>query len=282
MSVDTRARHGNGMRSAFCAALVLMAACGGHSTNAGNSPSPTASSASSAGPSPETVAERCPVESGRAGDEPIRTLQFSADDGTRLYGAVVGSGPTGVVLANDVPHPFCQEIPPAIFLAEHGYRALAFDYRGHGDSATADSAPGRLDLDVAGASAELRSLGSTRIALLGSYAGSAACIVAAVGITPPADALVALSPAVERGQYVEGPFEPEGALQDAPKLRLPVLFVTAKDDRFIPYGEVQHVYRVTGSESKQLLAVEQGPPGWYLLEYNEKVQRAVLHLLSTL
>jgi fermentation-respiration switch protein FrsA (DUF1100 family) len=282
MSVDTRARHRIGKRSAFCAALVLMAACGGHSTNAGNAPSPTASSASSAGASPETVAERCPVESGRAGDEPIRTLQFSAGDGTRLYGAVVGSGTTGVVLANDVPHDFCQEIPPAIFLSQHGYRALAFDYRGHGDSATADSAPGRLDQDVAGAAAELRRLGSTRIALFGSYAGSAACIVAADGMNPAADALVALSPALKRGEYVEGPFEPEGALQDAPKLRLPVLYVTAKDDRFIPYEEAQHAYRVTGSKDKSLLAVEQGPPGWYLLQYNEKVQRAVLTLLSTL
>ena len=96
------------------------------------------------------------------------------------------------------------------------------------------------------------------------------------------DALVGFSPAAERGQYVEGPFGPEGALQDAPKLRIPVLYATARDDRFVSVSEVHRLYDATGSPKKSLVAVDKGPAGWYLFQYNAKVTRAVLTFISGL
>lgn len=213
-------------------------------------------------------------------DVRVATVALRTGDGVSLYGAEVGSGDRGVLLANDVPHAFCEDLPPALLLARRGYHVLVFDYRGHGESADAGGQPGRLDLDVAAAVADLRDRGATRVALLGSYAGAAACVVAAVRITPPVDAVVGFSPPVRRGQYVEGPFDPEGQLAAAPRLRMPTLYATATTDRFVSLADVRRLYEATGARRKDLVTVTEGPGGWYLLRYNGVVRRAVLRFLA--
>lgn len=172
---------------------VLLTTC---STSGGTHPSGGSSHPASAPPlvtaSPSADIAAPPLDCDGPAD--ARAIWFRAADGTRLYGALLGSGQVGVVVANDVPHPLCETLTPARFLAARGYRVLVFDYRDRGLSDASD-APGRLDQDVVGAVAELRARGATRVILLGSYAGVAAAIVAATEIRPPVDGVIGISPA---------------------------------------------------------------------------------------
>jgi pimeloyl-ACP methyl ester carboxylesterase len=187
-----------------------------------------------------------------------------------------------VVVANDVPHDLCETFTPARFLAARGYRVLVFDYRDRGTSDTSNN-PGRLDKDGAGAVAELRSRGAVRVILLGSYAGVAASVVAATEIQPPVDGLIGISPAAFRGQWVQGPFGPIGALQAAPHLRVPALYVTVRTDSYVSLGEVRRLFRLTGSPNKDLLVIPSGSAGFDMIDFNsygDRVRTAILSFVG--
>lgn len=240
---------------------VVLAACGGEDAT---TPAPSAAigSPASTTPSPDPITSHCSDETKGAD---FRTITFPAPDGVMLYGAVAGSGRVGVVLANDVPHPICEEIAPAVALVKEGFRAILFDYRDQGGSETSEEG-GRLDLDVAGAAAELRRRGSDIVVLLGSYAGVAASLVAASRITLPVAAIVGFSPTAIRGQYVEGPFDPQGPLEAARRVHVPALYVTRAYDSFVPLRDARSVYEATASRDKRLIVVRNGIAGWYLLD----------------
>lgn len=262
---------------ASVAALVL-AACSSASTPGSSGVSTGATSGSpdatqSSPPAPVTApALDC------EGAANARAIWFQAADGTRLYGAIIGSGRVGVVVANDVPHPLCETLTVARLLGGHGNRVLVFDYRDRGNSDASD-APGRLDQDVAGAVDELRSRGVARVILLGSYAGVAAAVVAATEIDPPVDGVIGISPAAVRGQWVEGPFGPIGAFQAAPRLRVPALFITVRSDRYVSLGEVRRLYRLTASPDKDLVVIPSGSGGFDSIDfssYEGRVRDAIL------
>jgi pimeloyl-ACP methyl ester carboxylesterase len=196
----------------------------------------------------------------------VRTAPIVTSDGVTLYAATIGKGPVGLVMANDVPHSLCEELPEAALFARHGYRVEVFDYRDRGESGPGGATAGRLDRDVVAAADALARDGARCIALAGSYGGVAAAILAAASMHPAPVAVVGFDPAPERGEYIEGPFGPEGALTAAPGLRMPVLYVTLRNDRFVPLAEVRHLLRVTGSNDKQLVVVPSGVIGWGLLD----------------
>jgi pimeloyl-ACP methyl ester carboxylesterase len=235
------------------------------------SPSPTATESI-------PIADRCPSEVAEvpAGID-MRTIRFTASDGTSLYGVVVGAGDLEIALAS--AGPFCDEIQPATYLARHGNRVLAYEYRGHGESDDSSEAPGRLDKDVWGAVTTLRGMGSPHVVLVGSYGGVAAAVVAAPRIRPAVNGIVGFSPAVFRGQYINGPFGPESALQAAPRVRVPILLVTAPYDQNLTDNEVQRLFDAIGAADKQPLVVGT-TPGWYLLQYEARVRRTVLRFLQ--
>ncbi|HEY7281925.1 MAG TPA: alpha/beta fold hydrolase [Actinomycetota bacterium] len=218
------------------------------------------------------------------GKTPATTATITTSDGVTLYAATIGRGPIGLVMAEDVPHSICEELPEAELFAQHGFRVEVFDWRDRGSSGTSGANPGRLDRDVDAAAAALRSQGSRCVALAGSYGGAAAAIVAAVSMHPAPVALVAFDPAALRGQYIEGPFGPEGALSAAPRLRIPVMYVTLQGDRFVPVPEVRRLERATGSSVVRLLVVPSGLIGFGLLDLSPasaRVQRAVFSFLRT-
>jgi len=232
-----------------------------------------------------SVTESSPLATGTApaidcdGAANARAIWLRAADGTRLYGALLGSGRVGVVVANDVPHPLCETLTPARFLAANGYRVLVFDYRDRGLSAPSD-APGRLDQDVAGAVDELRSHGAARVILLGSYAGVAAAVVAATEIHPLVDGVVGISPAAARGQWVQGPFGPVGAFQAAPRMRVPALYLTVRTDPYISLREVRRLYRLTASPAKDLVVIPAGSAGFGMIDVSSYAERARHAILS--
>jgi pimeloyl-ACP methyl ester carboxylesterase len=182
------------------------------------------------------------------------------------------------VVANDVPHPLCESLTPARFLAARGYRVLVFDYRDHGLSDASD-APGRLDRDLAGAVDELRSRGAARVMVLGSYAGVAAAVVAATEIHPPVDGVIGISPAPVRGQWVEGPFGPIGAYRAAPHLLVPSMYLTVRTDPYVSLREVRRLYRLTASPAKDLVVIPAGSGGFSTIDLNPYAARVRSALL---
>lgn len=158
------------------AGALVLAGCGGHGR--ATTPAP-----------PRLVAEHC--GSAYAGLH-ARTFWFRAADGTRLDGALLGSGRRVVVLATEYPSDYCAWLDYAQVLHARGYAGFLFDFRGQGDS---NAGTGRAyDSDVVGAVAEARRrLAPRRVLLVGASLGGAAVVAAASEIRPRVDGVVSLA-----------------------------------------------------------------------------------------
>jgi pimeloyl-ACP methyl ester carboxylesterase len=109
---------------------------------------------------------------------PGRTVRFTTDDGIELAGDLRGDGPVGVVLAHMFPADRSSWAEFASLLADEGYRALNFDFRGYGDS-TGTKVVAEMWRDVLAAVAELRARGARRVVVVGASMGGTAALVAA-------------------------------------------------------------------------------------------------------
>lgn len=231
---------------------VLGAACSGGS-GSGQATATTAAPA----PSLPRPATRCGLP-----DAEAKSIWFAARDGVQIDGVMVGSGPSGVVLAHQSQSDLCGFWPYAVFLSRHGLRVLDIDLRCNGLATCPDGeAADHLGDDVAGAVAELRRQAATSVALVGASMGGTASLVAGATTQPPVGAVVSLSgPANFQGMDATGP-----VTQLAP----PVLYVIARGDASVTVDEVQSLYRATKATGKRLLVLEQarydGVHGWDLL-----------------
>ncbi len=119
-----------------------------------------------------------------------REVMFETDDGITLSGTLFGDGEIAVVLSHMRPsdqtswHAFAQT------LADNGYTALAYDFRGYGKSGGTQEL-GKIDRDVRAAAAYFVAQGASRIVLIGASMGGTASakIAASIG----AEGLVVLS-----------------------------------------------------------------------------------------
>jgi pimeloyl-ACP methyl ester carboxylesterase len=190
-------------------------------------------------------------------------FRFRTSDGATLVGVVLGSGRTGLVLGHQLGSDLCEWLPQARSFAERGYRVLAFDFAGFGDSEHGP-ADGRVDTDVVAATAQLRRRGADRIVLIGSSMGGTAVLSAATRIRPPVAGVVSLS-----GASGFGGVEAEAAMT---RLRVPVLFVVAADDQ--PFTEqARLMHRAARVRDKRLLVVPGGGHGTGMLEFGADAPR---------
>lgn len=137
----------------------------------------------------------------------------------RLHGIERGRGTVGVVLAHMLGSSQAAWTPFADDLAGEGFHVLTFDFRGHGLS-QGTRAPDLAGLDLAAAVARLRSLGATKILLVGaSLGGTAAITVAAEEDTA---GVVAIS-APDRIDGLD-------AIAAVRSVREPKLFIVAEGD----------------------------------------------------
>lgn len=143
-------------------------------------------------PVDEEQAEAEPSEVVEAAAEP-RSVQFETPDGEVLAGAVFGEGQVGIVLAHMRGADKTTWYPFARNAAQAGYMALAFDFRGYGDSTGERDTD--LDVDLITAVALLRSEGATSIVVMGASMGATATVnvasrlnlAAAVSISAPGE-----------------------------------------------------------------------------------------------
>jgi len=198
-----------------------------------------------------TTAAAAPAKACLEGGE--QSFRFPAADGDTV-GVVLGEGRTGVVLGHQARSDLCEWLPRARALAEQGRMVLAFDF---GPSA-------RIEQDTVAAAAELRRRGATRLVLVGSSMGGTAAIAAAAQITPPVAGVVSLSAPED--------YQGTDAAAAAAKLRVPVLFVAARDDP--PFDDAaKAMYQAVPGRDKRLLLLDGGGHGTSLVEFGDQAPR---------
>jgi pimeloyl-ACP methyl ester carboxylesterase len=192
------------------------------------------------------------------GCAPGPDLRFRASDGTRLVGHRFGRGKVAVVLAHQYDADVCQWVPYGQRLATLGYTAIAFDFRGFGLSQhRSGAALLRYDLDVAAAAKLARSLGATKVILVGASIGANAVVVAGASVKPPADGVVSLSaPATFRLDAVSA----------AKRLKVPVRYVAGTlDEGGIYRQDARTLYAATAAADKAITLVPTAEHGVQLV-----------------
>jgi alpha-beta hydrolase superfamily lysophospholipase len=238
--------------------VVLAAGCGG-SSKQGVPKQP-----------PPALAQRCGED---AQGVDAKRVWFRASDGALLDGAEVGDGDVGVVLAHESPSDLCPWLPFAKTLADHGYRAFAFDFRGSGSSPPQFAAKAtRDDLDVVAAASELRSLGAKKEFLVGGSFGGAAVLAAAPEVDSRPAGVISLSG------------EPQllDAMHAAPKIDAPLLVLIARNDGYSSVADNRALVRAAGSMDKRLVVYPEDWHGWDLLyhaPYKARVTALVFDFL---
>lgn len=101
-------------------------------------------------------------------------VTFATEDGAEIHGEVYGGGERGVVLAHGGRFNKESWIPQARLLAAAGFRVLAFDFRGYGDSTGPKAEEPALYQDVLGAVRYLKSQGARTVAVVGGSMGGGA------------------------------------------------------------------------------------------------------------
>jgi pimeloyl-ACP methyl ester carboxylesterase len=215
-----------------------------------------------------------PAETGCAApSDHAKVVHFRTADRVKLAGLVLGRGRKGVVLAHQTDNDLCAWLPFARVLKAAGFRVLAFDFRNFGSSQhTGEST--HLPRDVAAAAAEIRSLGSARVFLVGASMGGTAVVTAAPAIRPPVAGVVSLS----------GPsyFVDMDAVAAAKTLRVPALFaVGTYDHDFV--ADVKAQYAADPSRDKRLVVRPNGYHGTDLLAdaWGAPLRRIVLGFLRS-
>ena len=227
---------------------LALAGCGGSSSGTAG-PTQTSTTATAPGATGKTL-DSCAHE-----DATTKIVHFS---GAELDGVVIGDGATGVVLAHQLHSNLCSWLPFAKRLGAAGMRVLAFDF----------PSTSNLDRYVVAAVAELRRQGAHSIALAGASMGGTAVLVAASHAS-----------SISRVASLSGPrfFEDLDAGRAVPRVRVPTLFVAAREDS--PYvDDARAMYRAATTE-KRLLVVPGSDHGTDLLD-DEKVGDQLLAFLT--
>ena len=195
----------------------------------------------------------------------------------QLDGAVLGSGRTVVVLATEYPADLCSWLPEALVLQKRGFRVFLFDFRGFGLSTQPPAAKQRRFVeDVVGAAREVRARGATRVYLMGASLGATSSIVAAGRIKPLVAGVVSLSGEANLNERVaDTGLDAETA---AKHLKVPVLYVAARDDPLTPPLDVAHMRTALRSKGSSVHVFAGTFHGWdmlYLAPYRSRVDSLI-------
>jgi dienelactone hydrolase len=147
-----------------------------------------------------------------------RLVSFPTEDGGIVYADLYGDGQRGVVLAHGGRFTKESWNEQALVLAGAGFRVLAIDFRGRGESrgGSAQMSDEGFAFDVVAAIRHLRESGATTVSVIGASFGGGAAAEASI-LTEPGeiDALVLLA---------HSPIDEPG------KMKGRKLFVLSRDD----------------------------------------------------
>ncbi len=114
-------------------------------------------------------------------------VSFPTPDGGLVYADVYGAGDRGVILAHGGRFNKESWMPQARTLAAAGFKVLAFDFRGYGQSrgpGDVDPLAAPLRLDVLAAVRYLRGAGATSVSVVGGSMGAGAAADASIEAKP--------------------------------------------------------------------------------------------------
>jgi pimeloyl-ACP methyl ester carboxylesterase len=201
-------------------------------------------------------------------------VSFPTQDGGLIYADLYGSGDRGVVLAHGGRFNKESWEPQARVLAKAGFRVLAFDFRGYGQS----QGPGQTDiysaplhLDVLAAVHYLHDHGAKTVSVVGGSMGGGAA-ADAVAFAAPGE----INRLVELGA-ASWHFPPE-------KIKGPKLIIVARDDTS---GDGPRLPKIQENfdkmpEPKQLIILDGSAHAQFLFQTDqgERVIREILRFLS--
>lgn len=191
-----------------------------------------------------------PSPTGTSG--PFETVTFTTEDNVSLAGTLFGSGKIAVILAHQGTYGADQTTwqPFARLLAERGYTALTFDFRGVGQSKGL-LRYGDLWIDVMAATKFLQARGYSQIVCAGASMGGTACIYNAA--REEYMGLIVLASTMMAGTG-------ENSLRisddDLAKLMLPKLFITAQYDYYSVINDTKRMAELSPDPVSLLLLPE--------------------------
>ena len=193
---------------------------------------------------------------------------FAASDGVTLHGRTFGDGPVSVVLAHMYPADQRSWQPFAETLADEGYTALTFDFRGYGGSGGKKEIE-KIHRDVEGAVQFMRDQGAGGIFLIGaSMGGTAALKVAAkerfLGV-------ITLSAPTE--------FQGLAVLEEMAEVDSPALFLAAEDDRPARHAAAALFSATGGQRLQEIYRGKDHGTDMLTGEFGEDVEGSLLDFL---
>lgn len=202
-------------------------------------------------------------------------VSFPTQDGGLVYADLYGQGERGVVLAHGGQFDKESWATQAHILADAGFRVLAFDFRGYGESRGPQGKSGGdiqegVEYDVLAAVRYLRKHGSKTVSIVGASFGGWAAALASIAAKPgEIDRLVLLA-----ASPVDNPEKIKGRK----------LFIVARDDT-----EGDSTVRLTyirqqyerASPPKQLIILDGAAHAQFLFQTNqaERLMHEILRFL---
>lgn len=258
----------------FAAALVALALAGAGCSDSGEATTTVPPTSAVPADTPQTTAATtvpqaatttaepesgAPPERG-AGDS--EDVAFVTADGIDLEARVFGGGDTWFVLAHMRPADMESWFSTAEFLAQQGFTALAFNFRGYGGSGGDGFA---VDVDMAAAVDYAAAQGAARVFVVGASMGGTAAVDSAA--SRAVAGVVTLS--------APGVFEGVDALGAAALLEVPLVAISGADDQ--PYAGTADEMVAGAGSSAELIIFEGSAHGTDLLdEHSEEIHAALV------
>jgi alpha-beta hydrolase superfamily lysophospholipase len=157
------------------------------------------------------------------------------------------------------------------FLAAHGIRSFAFDFRGHDPS---QIPPAKVEYDWAkDLQAAVDAAGGKHTALVGASFGGAAVLAYAPDLKG-VDAVVSVSGELQL------PDPGIDAIGNVGRLRVPLLVIASRLDGYLDAADARKLVRRAGSKDKTLVLYPGTLHGWDILDSRPAARQALLGWLT--
>lgn len=225
-----------------------------------SAPAATTTSASTA------TTTSAPATTTTQNDTDGEAVTFPTADGLILEGRRFGSGPSLVVLAHMRPADMESWFDFARVLAAEGYSALAFNFRGYGDS---EGDGFDVDTDVLAAIDFADGPGAEEAFVIGASMGGTGSVTASS--QRPVSGTITLS--------APGAFEGADAVAAAPALTAPILLVAAENDT--PYPSDAGAIDAATTVPSEVVILSGSQHGTNLfLDHGEELTALILEFLA--
>ena len=202
--------------------------------------------------------------------DPGREFSFETSDGLNLEARIWGDGETYVILAHMRPADMTSWFDFARLLADEGYTALAFNFRGYGESEFDDQAEFSVAEDVRAAIDAANDAGAAKVFVIGASMGGTGAVVAAAS-NDIAGIVTLSAPDV---------FEEVDAVSWADDVEAPMLLFAANEDGSA--AEDALAISAASLQEPEVVVLSGGQHGTNLFaEHNDELTRLILEFLAS-